>query len=512
MNVEQILSRYKAAKGIADQWFDILNDAYEFAVPQRNTRNTQTAGARKGTRVYDSTTEAAVMAFANRLHSDLMPPFQRWASLSPGPLLPEEKEEEARKVLDEATETAFAVINQSNFDSAINEFFIDLAAGTGCLLIQPGGKRMPISYVCVPVEQLSISEDANGMIDATYRTHEVKVRDIKSAWKDATIPTEFNKLITDMATEHKVKLIECTYYDEESDSWKYNVIDDKSKTIMVERASKENPFVVARWMKTPGEVFGRGPIIFNLNNIKTVNKLSELELKNASLAVTGAYMVANDAGVNPNTLRIVPGAFIRVSRTAGPNGPTIAPLPRAGDFNVSEVIRERLVSSIKKSLFDEGLPPQTGAVRSATEIMERIKELSQMTTGPFGRLMSELVNPFMRRTMEILNDLGYIEEHIPVDGLFVQASVISPLAKQQSMDDVNTVVQMMELLNQLAGPEIAMLGIKLEDLPEFISEKLGVSSEILRTKEERGQMQQGMAQQVQAEQQAMMQQQGGASQ
>lgn len=492
MSAKEILARYKSAVAVADQWRSMLDDAYEFAIPQRNTIYQRTVGERKGTRVFDSTAERAVMTFANKLHSDLTPPFQRWASLKPGPMLSEDKHDAAVKLLDKSNETLFSLIAQSNFDSAINEFYIDLAIGTACILIQPGGKRMPLSYQCIPLAELSIEEGVGDLIEAVFRKHKVKLRMITAIWADAKMPDEMLREMKEDKDDDET-LIECTHYDRDEDRWVYNVINPESKSIMVERYSRENPFVVARWTKTPGEVFGRGPVIFNLNDIKTTNKLTELELKNATLAVTGAYMVANDAGVNPNTMRVVPGAFIRVNRTAGPNGPSIAPLPRTGDFNVTDVMRERLLSGIKRALFDEQLPPQSGSVRSATEIMERVKELSQATTGPFGRLMSELINPLMARSLEVIDEQGYLDESFTVDGLMVSAQVLSPLAQQQSMDDIQKVVRWAELVNGIAGQDVAMLGITVEELPKYLAGKLGIPAELQRDDDTREKLQSAVA-------------------
>ena len=495
MSTLDLLARYKAAQTQADQWRDMLDDAYEFAIPQRNTFYQRTVGEYKATRVFDSTTERAVMTFANRLHSDLTPPFQIWAKVAPGPLLEKEKKDEAAKILDKATNTLFALIHQSNFDSAINEFYIDLSIGTACLLIQPGGKRMPLSYQCIPLSSLAIEEGVGGMVEAVFRKHKVKARTVKATWPDATIPDAMEKKIaSDSNKDLEIYLIECTHFDRENDQWVYEVIDPESKTSMLQRLSRNNPFIVTRWSKTPGEVFGRGPVIYNLSDIKTANKITELELKNGTMAITGAYMVANDAGVNPNTLRIVPGAFIGVNRTAGPNGASIAPIPRAGDFQVTEVLRDRLLTGIKRSLFDEQLPPQGGAVRSATEIMERIKELSQATTGPFGRLMSELINPFMARSLEVADDQGYMDESFDVDGLMVSAQVLSPLAQQQSMDDIQKVVRWAELINAIAGQEVAMLGMAIEDFPKYLAEKLGVPEHLQRDEAAREKIQGAVAQ------------------
>ena len=45
-------------------------------------------------------------------------------------------------------------------------------------------------------------------------------------------------------------------------------------------------------------------------DIKTLNKTLELLLKNASLAISGIYTAADDGVLNPNNIRITPGAII----------------------------------------------------------------------------------------------------------------------------------------------------------------------------------------------------------
>jgi hypothetical protein len=116
----------------------------------------------------------------------------------------------------------------------------------------------------------------------------------------------------------------------------------------------------------------------------------------------------------------------------------------------------------------------------------------------------------MRRSLEVAEEAGFIEEEIPVDGLYVQASVISPLAKQQSMDDVNTVVQWMEIMNSIAGQEVSMLGAKVELIPEYVADKLGVPSKLTRSEDERGQIQQAVTQMLAQMKQAQEQPQQGA--
>ncbi len=55
-----------------------------------------------------------------------------------------------------------------------------------------------------------------------------------------------------------------------------------------------------------------------------------------------------------------------------------------------EVEINDLVANIKRILLDESLPPDNMSARSATEIVERMKELAQNLGSAFGRLINEL--------------------------------------------------------------------------------------------------------------------------
>ena len=100
-------------------------------------------------------------------------------------------------------------------------------------------------------------------------------------------------------------------------------------------------------------------------------------LKNATLAVMPCYTAADDGILNPSTVRIVPGSIIPVARNGGNQGDALKPLPRAGDFNVSQLVINDMKMNIQKILLDESLTPDYMSARSATEVVERKKELSQ---------------------------------------------------------------------------------------------------------------------------------------
>jgi hypothetical protein len=102
----------------------------------------------------------------------------------------------------------------------------------------------------------------------------------------------------------------------------------------------------------------------------------------------------------------MPGAIIPVARNGGPQGESLKPLPRAGDFNVSQIIMNDLRMNIKRILLDESLPPDNMSARSATEVVERMKELSQNLGSAFGRLINETMIPLVTKILEVMDERG----------------------------------------------------------------------------------------------------------
>jgi hypothetical protein len=450
-------------------------------------------------RVFDSTAINSTQRFANRLQSGIFPPQRKWCRLEPGPEIPQERRPEAQRALDLYNEKMFAVLKQSNFDIAMGEFLLDLSVGTAVMLVQPGDAVSPINFIPVPQYLVSFEEGANGQVDNVYRKMRLKGEAIAQQWKDAKIPDELQKQIDDKPTA-EIDLVEATVYDYQTGKFGYYVIHDKSKSELVYRTKKTSPWVISRYMKVAGEIYGRGPVITALPDIKTLNKTLELLLKNAALAITGVYTAADDGVLNPATVRITPGAIIPVARNGGPQGEALKPLPRSGDFDVSQIVINDMRANIKRTLLDESLPPDNMSARSATEVVERMKELAQNLGSAFGRLINETMIPIVSKMLEVMDEAGLIDLPLRVNGLEVKVSPVSPLAMAQNMDEINNILQFMQIAQGM-GPE-GQMAIKGGEALEYIADKLGVPSALRTSQAERKQMAEQMAQMAAMAQQA----------
>lgn len=495
---EDILKRHELALVKKEEFRSLYDEAYEFALPQRNLYDGfydgKVSGTKKMNRVFDATAINSTQRFANRMQSGIFPPQTKWCRLEAGTDIPEDRKAEAQTALDIYTEKMFATIKQSNFDIAVGEALLDLCVGTSVMMVQPGDDTSPINFIPVPQFLVAFEEGANGRVDNVYRRMRLKGESISQQWKDAKISDELQRQI-DVKPTADVELIEATVFDAKRGDYCYHVIHKESKQEIVYRRMKFSPWVVSRYMKVAGEIYGRGPLITALPDIKTLNKVLELVLKNASLAIAGVYTAADDGVLNPNTVTITPGAIIPVARNGGPQGESLRPLARSGDFNVSQIIMNDLRMNIKSILLDESLPPDNMSARSATEVIERMKQLSQNLGSAFGRLINETMVPLVEKILQIMDERGIIDLPLKVNGLEIKVTPVSPLAMSQNMDDVQNILQFAEIAQQ-SGPE-GQLILKMDALLDLIGDKMAIPQSIRNSLEEREMLKQELAEQAQ---------------
>ena len=504
LNANQVADRSSKAFARKDLWRSRYEDCYRYALPQRNLYDGYYEGSIPGQNkmnmVFDSTAIHSTQRFANRIQSGLFPPYKKWCRLEPGDDIPPERRAEVQQALDIYLEKFFTVLRQSNFDLAIGEFLLDLCVGTAVMLVQEGDDTAPITFTSVPQYLVALEEGPNGTVDNVYRKYKIRAEAISRQFPDAVLPDSLQRLINDKPQE-TVELIEATIIDPERKDYCYHVIYEKTKEELLMRRMDATPWVVSRYMKVAGEDFGRGPLVSAIPDIKTLNKTLELLLKNASIACAGVYTAADDGVINPSNIRITPGSIIPVARNGGPQGASLAPLPRSGDFNVSQIVINDLRMSIKKTLLDDTLPPDNMSARSATEIVERMKELAQNMGSAFGRLITETMTPIVAKVLNIMDKKGLIELPLKVNGLEVKIIPISPLAKAQNLEEINEIMQFVQIAGSLGPGGIAEM--KPDLIATYIGDKLGIPSSLRTTPEEKQQIIQQSMQMAQMQQQQM---------
>lgn len=493
---QDLMGRFTSAKSRKLPWETNMRECYEYALPQRETFYRHTPGQKKNVTVYDDTAVLGTQKFASRLQSTLVPPWRNFSILAPGSEVPKDLHEEIQEQLDDVTKIIYDHINHSNFATQANECFLDLAIGTGAILCNEGEGDDLLDFTSVPLSELYLEEGPRNTIETVWRQHKVAANNIQKTWPGAELTSKVQKMEKDEPNE-EIDFVEGVI--ENDGEYEHVVMEKDSMAVIFTQTYEVSPWVVPRWMTVPGEIYGRGPVMSLLPTIKTANKVKEFILRNAHLAIAGAYTGTDDGILNPYTVRIAPGIVIPVGSNDNAN-PSLRPLDRSGDFNVGDFVLSDLQDSIKMGLFNN-MRRAEGPVKSATEIALDNKELVEDIGSSFGRLQTEFVEKVLKWVVYVLKKNGKIPE-IKVDGKEITLKHTSPLAKAQDTEDLLVFQQYVETVSQL-GPEVMMMGTKMEDVPAFIAKSLGVKQELIRTKSEREQVQQVAAQamQQQAQQQ-----------
>tara|TARA_R110000765_G_scaffold272908_1_gene371594 strand:+ start:3568 stop:5157 length:1590 start_codon:yes stop_codon:yes gene_type:complete len=489
--VEAILRKYKEADALKLQWKDKFEEAYEYCLPQRESFYDEEAGQKRTDKIFDETAVVGIQEFASRLQSGIVPTFARWANFEAGAEIPKEKTEEVNASLDDITQYIFEIIGNSNFNSEVHEAFMDLAVGTGCMLVEEGDAVNPVKFSAIPLPHLILDNGPMNKIDTVFRKRKCKVNEIKVMYPKAEVPED---ILQSMDGNKKCTLIDGVYqvYDEPNvEKYKHCVILLEKKVIVFEEIFEgvgSNPYITFRWNKASGEVYGRGPIFNAISAIKTCNLTIQLILENAQMAISGIYQVEDDGIVNPDNIQLVPGSLIPIA----PGSRGLQPINAAGRFDVAQLVLEDMRANIKKALYMETLGRPEGTPMTATEVAERMADLSRQIGSSFGRLQSEFVIPVLRRVIRILKEQGRIELPL-VNGREVKIQAVSPLARSQYQQDISDINRFHEIIATTFGPQALNMLVKQDEVAKHIGKLMNIPEKLLRDSME----QQALAQELQ---------------
>ena len=137
---------------------------------------------------------------------------------------------------------------------------------------------------------------------------------------------------------------------------------DLENNIVSKGKFETNPYIIFRWSVASGESYGRSPVLRALPDIKTANKVVELVLKNATIAVSGIWQADDDGVINLSNINLTPGAII--PKAVGSTG--LTPLKSGADFDVSQIILSDLRSRILHTLLADRLQLMSDKEMTAT--------------------------------------------------------------------------------------------------------------------------------------------------
>ena len=475
-----VIERYHHAKDRRGVWESHWQECYDYALPQRDgiIRQTQ-PGEKKTDKLFDGTAPDAVDQLAASLLAQLTPPWSRWFGFTPGPDATDSEREAMAEELERSAKALKSHFDRSNFAVEMHQCYLDLVTvGTASLLFEesPPGEPSAFRFTAVPLSQVVFEESAFGRLDTTYRRSELTLSQLKSRFPKANLPEEFwNRGAKD--PDAQVPVIEAVIPDDFGFAYlavaETDPVSMGDPSVLAQGRFSQSPFINFRWLKAPGEIYGRSPVMKALPDIKTANKVVELVLKNASIAVTGIWQADDDGVLNPATIKLTPGTII--PKAVGSAG--LTPLEAPGRFDVSELVLTDLRGRIRQALLANNLGPVDSPKMTATEVLERSSGMVRVLGATYGRLQSELLTPLVGRALSILGRRGEISV-LRVDGRLVDLEYQSPLARHQAIKDAQNTLQWLESVRAL-GPE-GLAAIDQGAAARWLGRAFGVPGELIR--------------------------------
>ena len=521
---ESIIKRYDRLKSDRVNWDQMWEELATYLMPGKiDFISTTTRGTKRAAEVYDSTAIHALQILSASLHGSLTSPSTKWFGLR---FREDELNEnkDAKDWLEKCSKGIFQEFGKSNFSTEVAEAYQDLAGfGTSCLQFDVKTKDAQFdgfNFRACHLAEVVISENEEGRIDTVFRKLKLTARQAHQKFGDDCGEKSMKALKTDpdkefeyiqaviprelkgepaMVAPPNMRPYACYYV---------SVIDKK---ICKESGYYELPYMVPRWGKTTGDVYGFGPGCVARPDIKTLNESRKLAMKAWEKSIDPPLMAMQNGILGKIDMRPSSVTYVRDM-----NG--LAPISNQTNWSADQLMLGDVRGSVRRIFFSDQLELNDGPQMTATEVQVRY-ELMQRLLGPtLGRLQSEFLNPIVERAFYSMlrgNALPQMPQVLQDAGGDLDIEYVGPLARSQKMDEVTSIQRAVDGIMQLAqvNPEVLDI-VDVDKAGRTISDRLGAPADILRGDEQVADMRQSrqQQQQQQAEMDMGQQQLEGATQ
>lgn len=481
---ETLLRQWEDVAARRSNFQSVWQEIADHMLGRRDFTTQAAPGRKRMARIYDTTGLQAADLLAAALHSFLTNPALRWFSLRAED--PELAEDEAvRNWLGAVEDRLYAAFNapDANFAPQIHEVYLDqVAFGTAALYIgdRPGKGLL---FSARPLGEIHVAENAEGRVDTVFRRFEFTARQAHQVWGDRAGRSVAEALAANKG-ERRFAFLHCVkpaHADSGPDRFAFasTYLSLADKAVVAAGGYHEMPYMVPRWSKDSGEVYGRAPGWNALPDQKMLNEMSKTTLKAAQKAVDPPLLVADDGVVMP--LRTYPGG-INVVRAGALAQDPLRPLPVAPRIDIGLEMMEQRREAIRTAFHYNLLQLFQDPRMTATQVLQLVQEMQRLMGPMLGRQQAELLEPMIERVYGILLRSGALPP-LPeaLEGVTLRVDHISPIARAQKAGDAQAVLRTLE-----AAQAMAVLDEQVTDLIDpdaglrLIAEANGVPAKALR--------------------------------
>lgn len=513
VDVDEEVRRYEALKTKRGTWEAHWEEAAWHVLPRHvGFTGKREAGEKRTGQIYDSSPVIALERFAAVTDSMLTPRQQMWHILRPSdPVLAKSKR--VQEFMYQVSRRMYQLRYQpkANFSGQNIERWTSMGAfGNGPLFIDKGEHR-GFRYRAIALKNLFLMQNHQGIIDTVYRRCMFSPRQAAQMWGRDKLPDKISAALDnpsqiDSEFEFVHVVRPRTDYnpsnlDASSKPYTSIYISIEGKQLMSEGGYDAFPYSISRYVTAPEEVYGRGPAMQALSDIKMLNAMGKVDIRASHRLVDPPMLVSDDGVLSGGGRKIDmrPGGVIYGGLDS--NGrDRIKPYSTGARLDVNDAKMEQRRRQIDDAFLVTLFQILVESPRmTATEALIRAQEKGMLLTPTMGRQQSEALGPMIERELALMAEQDLFPSEVPPELLEAQGEYEivydSPMSRMQRAEELVGVQRTMEVLAPFMQIDPSILEIFDRDkLAALAAEVSGVPPTVLRSEEELAEMREQAAQ------------------
>lgn len=447
-----------------------------------------TDGAKRNQRVYDSTGVQANELLAAGLHGIATNPATRWFGVR---VLDDElmKSDDVREYLSEVQAGMFREMHSPNagISTHLHEAYLDAGAfGTGVMFIGDEGGRP--QFQTRHLKEVHLADGADGEVDTVFRCFQMTARQL---WQRSqvpfsplwTLPDEVAKAVKADKWDQQFEVIHGVFPRMERDAKKKTAdnleiastyVLREGKKVLHDGGFEEFPYAIFLWSKNPGEVYGRGPGMSALPDVKMLQQMMKVHIRAAQKMIDPPLMTTHDSVLGP--VRTMPGGMNYLR----PGG-DIRPLQTGGRLDLSFEMMQDVRNRIGQAFHSDVVRPfAERTTETATEVMQRVQQQMRLLGPVLGR-MEKFLGQIITRVHGIMARAGKLPDPPEeLEGVSFSVEFVSPIATAQRTGEVDNVSNWLAMNLQLAQADPAVMDrMKIDGVPEWTAERMRIDPDLV---------------------------------
>jgi hypothetical protein len=253
----------------------------------------------------------------------------------------------------------------------------------------------------------------------------------------------------------------------------------------------QTPWLPLRFNVVDGEDYGRGRIEEYLGDLKSLEGLMQALVEGSAASAKVVFLVAPSATTKPSDLaKARNGAMI----TGRPEDVTVVQVDKRADFQTVLQMIQMLTQRLSEAFLVMSV--RDSERTTAEEIRATQQELNEQLGGNLGNLTTELLQPYLRRKLFILQRDRQLPQ-LPKGVVF--PTIVTGIEGIGRGQDREALAVFLTTIQQTLGPEAIQQYVNMEEVTKRLAASVGIDTlGLIKTQEDRQQeQQQALAQQEQ---------------